>query len=192
MIDNKPILDNRSVIEKKDEECKVVFGKNVRLIGARIVLAKNAELIVGDNVTIRGFVSISTGCSVNIGSGTRCNFPIYLVVSEGTRFSLGKDCLLSDVSIYTSDTHSIFNKETKEKINKGKDIFIGDRVWLGRRSWVMKGSVIGSDVVVGACSMVIGALPSNTICVGSPATVVKENIVWCPEMTDICPERLLD
>lgn len=53
----------------------------MRLIGARIVLADGAELIVADNVILRGFIAISSGCSVVIGSKTRCNFLIYMVIS---------------------------------------------------------------------------------------------------------------
>lgn len=191
-VSNEPILDQRSVIEKKGSSCKVQFGKNVRLIGARIVLADGAELIVADNVILRGFIAISSGCSVVIGSKTRCDFPIHMVVSENTKVTIGEQCLFSDVSFYTSDTHSIFDRTTGLRVNFPDNISIGDRVWIGRKSWVMKGASIESDVVVAAGAMVTGAIPSYTICAGVPAKVIKENIIWCDERTDTIPDRLLN
>ena len=188
---NEPILDQRSVIERKSDSCRTEFGKNVRLIGARIVLADNSELIVGDNVILRGFISISSGCTVVIGARTKCNFPIHMVVSEGTKLTIGEECLFSDASFYTSDTHSIFDRATGLKINLPSDIYIGDRVWMGRKSWAMKGAYIGADVVVAAGAMVTGEIPSYSICAGVPARVIKENILWCGERVDVIPDRLL-
>ena len=57
--------------------------------------------------------------------------------------------MFSDVSFYTSDTHSIFDRTTGLKVNLPGNINIGDRVWMGRKSWAMKGASIESDVVVG-------------------------------------------
>ncbi|WP_373332022.1 glycosyltransferase [Thiopseudomonas alkaliphila] len=188
----KPILDSRSSIVNKGDGQVVKVGRNVRLLGARIVMAKNSKLIVGNNVIIRGYIAISENCSVEIGSHTKCNFPVNIIVSEGTKLAIGESCLLSDVSIYTSDTHSIFDKNTKCRVNSAKNIYIGNRVWLGRKSWVMKGAEISDDVVVAAAAMVTGKINKNTVCAGIPAKVIKENIVWCDERTEIAPELLYD
>ncbi len=184
-------MDSRSVIEKRGENCRTHFGRNVRLIGARIVMADNSEFTVGDNVILRGYIAISAGCRVEIGSRTKCNYPIHMVVSENTQLIIGSDCLFSDATLYTSDTHSIFDKKSGQKINIAKDIVIGDRVWLGRKTWVMKGAIIGKDVVVAAGAMVTGPIPESTICAGVPARVIKEDVVWCDERTDVMPDYLL-
>lgn len=152
-------------------------------------MSGGSTLIIGDNVVLRGYIGIGLGSTIEIGKNTKCNFPIFFICSEGSKLTIGEDCLISDASIYTTDAHSIFDRETKKRINCAKDIIIGDRVWLGRKTWVMKGAVIGDDVVVGACSMVTGDIVSNSICVGSPAKVVKKNTVWCDSKTDKYPER---
>ncbi|UNM96447.1 hypothetical protein MMG00_00830 [Ignatzschineria rhizosphaerae] len=191
MAENREVrLDNKSVIERKGENCHTVFGKNVRLINARIVMAQDSELIVGDNVILRGYIAISSGCKIIIGDRTKCNYPVHIVVSEKTTLHIGCDCLFSDMSLYTSDTHSIFCRKTGAKINVASNIFIGDRVWLGRKTWVMKGSHIESDVVVAAGAMVTGYISSNTICAGVPARVIKQDILWCDERVDTLPERM--
>ncbi|MGO3127720.1 MAG: Mur ligase family protein [Luteimonas sp.] len=185
-----PSLDARSSIDRKGAGHDVRFGNNVRLIGARIVLAEGAVLHVGDDVVLRGYIAVSKGCRVSIGRGTRCNYPIHAVVSEGTSLVIGEDCLLSDVSFYTSDTHSIFDVATFEKINRARDITIGDRVWLARRSWVMKSARIGNDVVVAAGAMVTGEVPDNVICAGVPAQVIRAGIVWSPRQVETMPDDL--
>lgn len=185
-------LDSRSVIEKKGENCVCEFGANVRLIGARILMAENSELIVGDNVILRGYIAISSGCRVEIGSSTKCNYPIHMVVSENTKLIMGENCLVSDATFYTSDTHSIFDKKTGKKINIAQNIIIGDRVWLGRKTWVMKGAEIEENVVVAAGAMVTGKIPASTICAGVPAKVIKEDVIWCDERVDTIPQYLLE
>jgi acetyltransferase-like isoleucine patch superfamily enzyme len=55
-----------------------------------------------------------------------------------------------------------------------QDVIIEDDVWIGAGSIILAGSVIRKGVVVGAGSVVIGELPSNTICAGVPAKVIKE------------------
>ena len=60
-----------------------------------------------------------------------------------------------------------------------KDIRIGDRVWIGRDVQVLKGTVLHSESVVGACSVVSRAFDEgNCVVAGVPARVVKQGIRW--------------
>ena len=188
---NQLILDNRSQLINRGTGQMIICGKNVRLIGARIIMAENSQLILGDNIILRGYIAISSGCRVTIGSGTICNYPIHAVVAENSCLNIGESCLLSDVSFYTSDTHSIFDRTNGQRINLSKDINIGDRVWFGRKSWAMKGAEIGHDSVVAAGAMVTGKIPSYTISAGVPAVVIRENILWCNERREDIPESLI-
>lgn len=187
---NKPVLDDRSQIINRGEGQVIICGKNVRLIGARIIMAKKSQLILGDNIIIRGYIAISAGCKVTIGSETICNYPIHAVVSENSCLNIGKNCLLSDVSFYTSDTHSIFDRITGQRINRSKDINVGDRVWFGRKTWVMKGAEISHDSVIAAGAMVTGKIPPHTISAGVPAKVIREDILWCNERREDVPDSL--
>ncbi|WP_274878883.1 sugar O-acetyltransferase [Vibrio harveyi] len=57
-----------------------------------------------------------------------------------------------------------------------KPIYIADKVWIGANVVVLPGVRIGFGAVVGAGSVVTKDVPENTVVVGNPARVVKENI----------------
>ncbi|MGE0082888.1 MAG: DapH/DapD/GlmU-related protein [Desulfococcaceae bacterium] len=53
-------------------------------------------------------------------------------------------------------------------------IVIGDNVWLGMNTVVMPGITIGSNVIIGASSVVTHDVPSNVIAGGNPCRVIRE------------------
>ncbi|KKR03015.1 MAG: Transferase hexapeptide repeat containing protein [Candidatus Uhrbacteria bacterium GW2011_GWF2_39_13] len=53
------------------------------------------------------------------------------------------------------------------------DIIIEDDVWIGAGSIILAGAKINKGVVVAAGSIVTGELPTNSICGGVPAKVIK-------------------
>lgn len=57
-----------------------------------------------------------------------------------------------------------------------KPIYIADKVWIGANVVVLPGVSIGFGAVVGAGSVVTKDVPENTVVVGNPARVVRENI----------------
>jgi len=57
---------------------------------------------------------------------------------------------------------------------KTAPIIIGDDVWIGANCVVLPGVTIGSNVVIGAGSIVTKDIPSNSIAFGNPCMVRKE------------------
>lgn len=53
-------------------------------------------------------------------------------------------------------------------------IQIGERCHLGNNVVVLPGARVGSGCIIGANSVVSGAIPDNSIAVGAPARVVKQ------------------
>ncbi len=53
---------------------------------------------------------------------------------------------------------------------------IGSGSWLGHGTVVLPGSDIGRNVVVGAGSVVTGALPDFSVAVGNPARVIRRHL----------------
>lgn len=120
-------------------------------------------------------------CVIAFGDGTTIE-DAYLVASESGKILIGKDCMIGHgVDIRNGDSHSVIDLATKERINPPKDIRIGDHVWLGAYSQLLKGANIGENCVVGLRSVVTGDIPENTVCIGVPAKVVKENTTWSRE-----------
>ena len=55
----------------------------------------------------------------------------------------------------------------------GKPITVGSDVWIGGHVTVCPGVTIGDNVVIGAGSVVVHDIPSDSVAVGNPARVVK-------------------
>lgn len=67
-----------------------------------------------------------------------------------------------------------------ERINPSSDIVIGNHVWIGIRSTILKGSIIPSESVVAAQSMVTSSLKASehSLIGGIPAKMLKTDISW--------------
>jgi acetyltransferase-like isoleucine patch superfamily enzyme len=131
--------------------------------------------------TVNSSVSIhmDRNCRIVFGAGTMVNGDLRCFMHEPSAISIGTGCLIGGGDLWTSDMHSILDKQTGLRINPAADIVIGDRVWLGRGVLVLKGSSIGDDSVVGARSLVSGGiLPPNSVIAGAPAKVIKSDVTW--------------
>ena len=64
-------------------------------------------------------------------------------------------------------------------MNKPKPIKIGNHVWIGCRCLILKGSVVGDNCVVAANTSLCKAITGDMqLIAGSPAKIVKQNVVW--------------
>ena len=100
-------------------------------------------------------------------------------IIEGKKVRIGEKCLFSDtITFRTGDSHSILDSDGK-RINKAKDITIGDHVWIGQQVIVLKGSTVGADSIVGTGALLTGkTYDSNSIIAGIPAKIVKQHVSW--------------
>jgi serine O-acetyltransferase len=57
----------------------------------------------------------------------------------------------------------------------GRGPVIGDRVWIGAHTVIVGPHRIGSDVTVGAGTVIQGDIPEGVLCVGTPARLVRRN-----------------
>ena len=100
------------------------------------------------------------------------DIPHKLVIGKRAQFG-------RELTIRTSDGHSIYNIGEKLPYNEPEDIIIGDDVWIAQRSTIIKGAQIPSNCVVGACSLVNKKFEEEgCIIAGNPAKVIKRNIRW--------------
>lgn len=120
----------------------------------------------------------NAGGSIYIIKGTSIGRAL-IVSYEPNIIEIGSNCMISyEVEIRNTDSHAIFSLDTKERVNYGKDVKIGNNVWIGAYSKILKGSIIEANSVIGMCSLVCSYIPENCIAVGSPAKVIKENVYW--------------
>jgi carbonic anhydrase/acetyltransferase-like protein (isoleucine patch superfamily) len=177
----KGALLYRTEIEIIGSNCRVEFAPGVRLWNCSItVFGDGATLLVGAGCQLRQarLVVEDDGSRMIIGSKTTMIGPT-AVAQEGHLVQIGEDCMIAQYAdIRNSDSHSILEEATGQRINPARDIVLDDRVWLGIGAIVFKGSRIGSNSIIGARSMVIGDIPPNCIAIGTPAKPWKNGIKW--------------
>ena len=84
-------------------------------------------------------------------------------------------CIGSDVSFITHDaSHFMLNRKygCKDYIEKIGCIEIMDNVFIGSRTLILGNVRIGSNVVIGAGSVVIKDIPDNSVYSGNPAKYI--------------------
>ncbi len=95
---------------------------------------------------------------------------------------IGKRCMFShDVVVRTSDSHSIYDMQTKERINVAKSVVVEDDCWILPHSEIFKGATVGAGSIVGSNTTITKDVPKNSLVVGRPQKIVKENVYWTRE-----------
>lgn len=151
------------------------------------------KLKIGKNVQYTGVIRVGLGCEVKIGEKTTVTANCYISAAEYTQIIIGNDCMFaSNNRVCTDDAHPIFEIETGQRINRSRDITIGDHVWLGFESVVLAGANIGSGSVIGMRGLVKKNIPCNTLAVGVPCKAIKENIAWERTHLNLCPPFIFD
>lgn len=150
------------------------------------IRGNNNKLIFGDKCVIGEECSFwIEGNNVSINIGNLCTFTqkVHFCAQEDfTSIVVGDDCMFSnDIIVRTSDSHPIYDMNSGKRINPPCNVVIGNHVWIAPTSKIMKGARIGNNSIIGSNTMVNGFVPNNSLAVGYPSKVVKENIKWTRE-----------
>lgn len=154
----------------------------VPLVGQGCVLdvGGGCDVQIAPNCVLSGlFLFARAGAVIRIGPSTGFNGLVKVLAHERARIDIGELCLFGDgVNVTVSDMHSIIDEASGQRINPAADVTLGNHVWLGQNVLVLKGARIGEHTVVGANGLVTGTLPAHSLCVGSPARVIRSGITW--------------
>ena len=143
----------------------------------------NSNIEIGNNCRLNDF-HVSADCGNNqclkIDENTTSFYTAVYLNEENATLKIGKDCMLSgNISIWPTDGHAIFDKTTKDIINKPNETIIGNHCWIGYGTHICKNTKLSNDIVVGARSVVTKEFKeSNVIIAGNPAKIIKQNIDW--------------
>lgn len=177
-----PALDNVKVVFSGSNNVLTV-DPHARL--GRFVVefnCSNGVVEVGASAGVPAFsatIRVGEDSRVLIGENVSTTATCGISATEGTAVSIGADTMIaSGVQLRADDGHPIFDVGTGRRVNRSKDIRIGEHIWLAVNSTVLGGAEIGNGSVVGFGSIVTKSLPNNCVAAGNPARVVKRNTAW--------------
>ncbi len=123
----------------------VKLGK-ILWIGKSFNLSKPGNLILGERCALGAFVRIENHSLIQIGDDFIAAPGLHLNSGNHDPITMEPQCL---------------------------PIKIGERVWCGVDVTIISGVTVGDDVVIGAGSVVINDIPSDSIAAGVPAKNIK-------------------
>ena len=139
---------------------------NFRQFGTRILAGGYCR--VGRRVT---FVTEGQG---RIVLGNCVNLTQDIVLSSASTITIGDHCQIAEFVSIRDRLHGTLRDDLVcNQVVAPEPVTIGVDVWIGRSVYIGPGVNIGDGAIIGANSVVISDLPSNSVCVGSPARVIR-------------------
>lgn len=112
---------------------------------------------------------------VNLGNNVHFyGMKPYMFSSEPWLITIGNDChITSNCEFITHDGGTLILRKEVLDLELTAPITIGNDVYIGVNTTILAGSKIGNRCIVGACSLVNGEFPDNSVIAGVPAKVIK-------------------
>lgn len=113
---------------------------------------------------------------ISIGEGTTffspesifidTQYPCLIKIGNNVKITAGVRMLTHDFS------WSVLKRNYGYVLGSSGKIHIGDGTFVGNDVILLKNSIIGSNCIIGAGSLVAGKIPDNSVAIGRPAKVV--------------------
>lgn len=114
--------------------------------------------------------------TIEIGASTTFTHTVHFCAQEdNSSIRIGEDCMFSNnIVVRTSDSHPIYDLNTRQRINPAKNVSIGRHVWIAPNTKIMKGAKIGNNAIIGSNTIITNEIPCNCLAVGAPGKIVKQ------------------
>lgn len=161
-------------------KCSVINRAYIRIHG------NNNTIKFGNNVSVGSECSFwmeGDNLTITIGDKTTFTGSVHFCVQENNVcIEVGNDCMFSNnIIVRTSDSHPIYDIKSKRRLNPAASIKIGNHVWIAPNSVIMKNAYIENGSIIGSNTLVNKYVPQNSLVVGTPMKIAKENIYWTRE-----------
>lgn len=112
------------------------------------------------------------GTHIEAGKNLFINYNCTILDVAKVRF--GDNCQIApNVAIYTAG-HPVHPVTRNSLYEYGKEVVFGDNVWIGGNTVICPGVHIGSNVVIGAGSVVTKDIPDWSVAAGNPCRVLRK------------------
>lgn len=196
-------------IESSNEEARIFISSGSKIKNLKIVGTGTCIIFIGKNCSISDTVIAANGkicivafghtCRIEglfihsynqigacvLGPGTTTQAGNNFCIQENSYIVTGEDCMLStNVFMRTSDSHGIYDAESRERINYPAPIVLHDHTWISRACSLNKGTEVGPGVIIAQGSVASGILNANSIYSGSPTRFIKSGVLWDRKLID--------
>lgn len=166
-------------------ENEILFIKGSHLFKTKVYIrGNNNKIFIDEGALIKNtsLVIESDFNDIYIGKKTTIEGAHLGVAENNKSIFINDNCMLSEnIYIMTTDSHSILSKETGERINPPKNVYIDKNVWVGRNVTILKGVKIGCNAIIASNSVVSKDVVSDSLNAGIPSKLIKENVYWLRE-----------
>lgn len=97
-----------------------------------------------------------------------------LVILDANKVTFGENVFVGPNCGFYTSSHPIDYISRNEGLEYAKPISIGSNVWIGGNVCVLPGVTVGDNVVIGAGSVVVKDIESNSVACGNPCKVIRK------------------
>lgn len=166
-ISDKEVMEEQKRARRLTQELNTVDRADFETIG-RIV----KELLgKSDGAFINPPFYCDYGTHIEVGRNFFANYNCTIL--DVAKVMIGDNCQMApNVAIYTAG-HPVHPDTRNTAYEYGIEVEIGDNVWIGGNTVICPGVHIGSNVVIGAGSVVTRDIPDWVIAAGNPCRVIR-------------------
>ena len=140
------------------------------LAGREAILRKILHR-VGKNVRAEQNIYISFGYNIEAGDNLFINHNC--VFLDPGKITFGDNVFIGPCCGFYTAHHPIDTDLRNQMLEYAFPITVGSNVWFGGHCCVLPGVTIGSDVVIGAGSVVTHDIPDHVVAAGNPCRVIR-------------------
>lgn len=112
------------------------------------------------------------GKNISIGENFYTNHNCTIL--DGAKVTFGDNVFIAPNCVFSTAGHPIDAEQRNAGLEIALPITVGDNVWIGTNVSVLPGVKIGSNVVIGAGSVVNKDIPDGVVAVGNPCRVLRK------------------
>ena len=125
----------------------------------------------GESFEIRSPFWCDYGYNITVGEKFFSNYNC--VILDAAPVTFGDNVFIAPDCGFYAATHPVDKGRRNQGLEYAYPITVGHDVWFGAGVQVMPGVTIGSNVVIGAGSVVTRDIPDNVVAVGNPCRVIR-------------------
>jgi acetyltransferase-like isoleucine patch superfamily enzyme len=171
------VVSFRAKIEGHARNIRVKSGARVREDAWLNCLDAGSSIEIGEGALIMPYAKLVAGFNGSIKIGRGCTIHSFDVLYGFTGgLTLGEQVRTGTGVTLISANHNFddLSAGIHDQGFTSKGVTIGDHVWIGAGVIVLDGVSVGANTVLAAGAVVTKSVPENSVCMGVPATVVRQ------------------